>query len=228
MDGVRDVLANMDPKEWLANNMAMYAAGVMKSSKPKQAFAMLPEPVRKFADWMVSGLQGLVKGAKTWLRLSGGNYKAAKDVKALVDSVRKSFRQAEWDMAQGEKFLDIEPTSMFDRAADLQYAQSRTGDPDFKESPKAFIGNWFNKIVAPLSYLGRTHKELREPVLAIFQADNDQSRAINDVMKVMYGELTSGDKVKLNNPSFERVMGSEPLRKLFDAIQVYSNVKNPP
>jgi hypothetical protein len=28
MDGVRDVLANMDPKEWLANNMAMYAAGL--------------------------------------------------------------------------------------------------------------------------------------------------------------------------------------------------------
>jgi len=115
LDGIRDVLNNPNSEEWIANVMGAYAFGMVKSRAPKQAFAMLPKPIREFADWMVGHFQSLVKGAQSWMRLSGGDYQGAKNVKDLFDTIRRSYRQAEWDAAQAERFLDIEPSTMIER-----------------------------------------------------------------------------------------------------------------
>lgn len=226
MDGVRDVLNNSDPQEWLANAMGVYAMGVVKSRKPKQAFAMLPKPLREFAEWMVQGFQTLVKGAKAWMRLSGGDYQGAKAVKDLFDTVRKSYREAEWDAIQAQKFLDIEPSSMLDQMDDVLYARAKGGVPPMSDDPKAFLGDAFNKTVQPMHTLARTHKEFVEPVMAVLKSHSDTENAVAEIYKTVAGELSSSDKVLINNPSFARVMKSEQLSKLFDAIQVHSRVNN--
>lgn len=226
MDGIRDVLNNPDPQEWLANVMGMYGFGVVKSKAPKQAFAMLPKPVREFAEWLVSHLQNLTKGAVTWLRLSGKDYQGAKHTKELFDSIRRSYRQAEWDAAQAERFLDIEPSSMLERGNEFAFARSQVKELKFDEAPKAVIGTWWNKIIQPIHTLANAHKEFVEPVMAVMNAHSDTSNAIGDVFKVVTGELDGNDKLRMTNKAFKRVFGSEPLAKLFNAIQTRSRVMN--
>lgn len=227
MDGVRDVLNNPDPQEWLANVMGMYGFGAVKSKAPKQAFAMLPKPVREFAEWLVRHLQNLSKGAMTWLRLSGKDYQGAKHTKELFDSIRRSYRQAEWEAAQAERFLDIEPTSMFDRGEEFAFAQGKmgeVGEQPFKDAPKRWIGGMWNKIIQPMHTLGNLYEGFKQPVMAVFNAHSDTENAIGDVFKVVVGELGADEKVRMTNEAFKKVMGSEQLNKLFNQIQVRSQV----
>lgn len=226
MDGIRDVLNNPDPQEWLANVMGMYGFGAVKAKAPKQAFAMLPKPVRDFAEWLVSHLQNLTKGAVTWLRLSGKDYQGAKHTKELFDSIRRSYRQVEWDAAQAERLLDIEPSSMLERGNEFAFARSQVKELKFDEAPKAVIGTWWNKIIQPIHTLANAHKEFVEPVMAVMNAHSDTSNAIGDVFKVVTGELDGNDKLRMTNKAFKRVFGSEPLAKLFNAIQTRSRVMN--
>jgi len=229
MDGIRDVLNNPDPQEWLANVMGMYGFGAVKAKAPKQAFAMLPKPVRQFAEWLVQHLQNLSKGAMTWLKLSGKDYQGAKKAKELFDSIRRSYRQAEWEAAQAERFLDIEPTSMFDRGEEYAFAKSgekmgEVGEQPFKDAPKRWIGGMWNKIIQPMHTLGNLYEGFKQPVMAVFNAHSDTENAIGDVFKVVVGELGADEKVRMTNEAFKKVMGSEQLNKLFNQIQVRSQV----
>jgi len=237
LDGIRDVLNNPDPQEWLANVWAMYALGTLKPNNSKAAFSMLPRPIRDFFDWAVSGIQNLAKGAQMWARLSGKDYKAAKDMKELMNTVRRSFRQAEWDAAQAEKFLDIEPSSMIERGNEFAFAQSQENDLDRMgqvgeqkvtdwRTFKRQMGNLWNKAIQPAHTLANSHKEFVEPVLAMYNAPLDTDNAIGDVFKVVVGELDGRDKVQITNKAFERVQKSESLLKLANAIMIRAEVKN--
>jgi hypothetical protein len=237
LDGIRDVLNNPDPQEWLANVWAMYALGTLKPNNSKAAFSMLPRPIRDFFDWAVSGIQNLAKGAQMWARLSGKDYKAAKDMKELMNTVRRSFRQAEWNAAQAEKFLDIEPSSMIERGNEFAFAQSQENDLDRMgqvgeqkvtdwRTFKRQMGNVWNKAIQPIHTLANAHKEFVEPVLAVMNAPLDTDNAIGDVFKVVVGELDGRDKVQITNKAFERVQKSESLLKLANAIMIRAEVKN--
>lgn len=235
LDGIRDVLSNPDPQEWLANVWAMYSLGALKPNNSKAAFSMLPRPIRDFFDWAISGIQNLTKGVQTWGRLSGKDYKVAKDMQNLMNTVRRSFRQAEWDAAQAEKFLDIEPSSMIERGNEFAYAQSnagmtnrmgQVGDQPFMDNPKRFIGSVWNKVIQPLHTLGNTHKEFVEPVLAVMNSPLDVENSVADVFKVVVGELDGEAKVQITNKAFNRVQNSESLLKLANALFVRSQVNN--
>ncbi len=230
MDGIRDVLNNPDPQEWLANVWAMYAMGALKPKSTKESYAFLPKSIRDFVDWAVSGLQSLAKGAQTWLRLSGGNYKAAKDMKDLFNEVRRSFRQAEWDAAQAREFLDLDAASRIEKMNDLAFAQSgedklgQVGEQPFKDNPARWFGNAWNKTIQPIHTLANTHKEFVEPVMAVMNSPSETSEVIADVFKVVVGEYDGKDKVRINNQAFARVKGSEALNRLANAIITRSQV----
>lgn len=231
MDGIRDVLNNPDPQEWLANVMGMYAVGAVKSKAPKQAFAMLPKPLREFAEWMVRHFQNLVKGAQTWMKLSGGDYQGAKNVKELFDSIRRSYRQAEWDAAQAERFLDIQPGSMIERGNEYAFAQSgdkleQVGNEPVKDlrTFKKFVGSAWNKTIQPMHTLANTHEEFIEPVMAVMNSHSDTANSIADVFKIVVGEYDGSAKLRMTNQAFKRVYSSEPLVKLLNAIQIRAEV----
>jgi hypothetical protein len=235
LDGIRDVLNNPDPQEWLANVWAMYAMGSIKPRNAKSVFSMLPRPVRGLFENLITGMQNLAKGAQTWLKLSGKDYKAAKDMKDLMNTVRRSYRQAEWDAVQAEKFLDIEPSSMIDRGNDYAFAQSgdaltnrmgQVGDQPFLDAPKRFLGSVWNKVIQSIHTLGNAHKEFVEPALAVMNSPMDVENTIADVFKVVVGELDGSDKVQITNKAFNRVQRSESLLKLANALFVRSQVNN--
>ena len=227
MDGVRDVLGNPDPNEWLANNMAMFAFGTMKARQPKVAFAMLPKPIREFFEWSVQGMQNMLKGAQMWMKLGGKDYKAAKNMQKLMDSIRRSFRQAEWDAAQAQEFLSIQPSDRMAGIADTQFAKSDdAGAQPFLDDPKSWLWHRGSQVVQSLHGLARMHEGLVEPAMAVFQKETDVANAVAENYKIIAGEVNSSDKVVMTNPSFKRVLGSEPLSKLHDAIQIHARVKN--
>jgi hypothetical protein len=233
MDGVRDVLGNADPQEWTANALGMYAVGTIKANKPKLAFAMLPKPIRTFFEWTVKGMQNLYKGLQTWSKLGfdSSKVKQVNRIKDMLDTMRRSYRQAEWDAMQAEEFLTVQPEDMIAKMSDAQFARQyrplgEYGKPDFKEQPKAWLWDKFNRLVVGLGSFANTNPAFRQPADAIFQSDMFIDNANKEVMKTIYGQLTSGNKVKISSPDFERVMGSEPLRKFFDRMMVHSQVKN--
>jgi hypothetical protein len=231
-DGIREVLNNDDPNEWLANAMALYTGGAIKASKPKMAFAMLPKPVRNFFEWAVQGMQNLFKGAQTWFKLGGDKDKLAQisTVKNMMDTIRRSYRQAEWDAAQAEAFLRIQPEDMVQKAVDLQFAKAkpsaRTGDPVFKEEPKEWLWNQFNRTVAPLHNIARLNKVFREPVLAILGSEARIKNDVMDVEKLVWGEMSSGNKIKVNAKDLERIESSPPLRNLFRDLMLHATEFN--
>lgn len=233
MDGVRDVLGNPDPLEWMANALGMYAVGTVKANKPKLAFAMLPKPIRTFFEWTVKGMQNLYKGLQTWSKLGfdSSKVKQVNRIKDMLDTMRRSYRQAEWDAMQAEEFLTVQPEDMIAKMSDAQFARQyrplgEYGKPDFKEQPKAWLWDKFNRLVVGLGSFANTNPAFRQPADAIFQSDMFIDNANKEVMKTIYGQLTSGNKVKITSPDFERVMGSEPLRTFFDRLMVHSQVKN--
>ena len=233
MDGVRDVLGNADPQEWTANALGMYAVGTIKANKPKMAFAMLPKPIRTFFEWTVRGMQNLYKGLQTWSKLGfdSSKVKQVNRIKDMLDAMRRSYRQAEWDAMQAEEFLTVQPEDMIAKMSDAQFARQyrplgEYGKPDFKEQPKAWLWDKFNRLVVGLGSFANTNPAFRQPADAIFQSDMFIDNANKEVMKTIYGQLTSGNKVKITSPDFERVMGSAPLRTFFDRLMVHSQVKN--
>lgn len=233
MDGVRDVLGNADPQEWLANALGMYAVGTVKANKPKLAFAMLPKPIRTFFEWTVRGMQNLYKGLQTWSKLGfdSAKVKQVNRIKDMLDSMRRSYRQAEWDAMQAEEFLTVQPEDMIAKMSDTQFARQNRplgeyGKPEFKEQPKAWLWDKFNRLIVGLGSFANMNPAFKQPADAIFQSDMFIDNANKEVMKTIYGQLTSGNKVKISSPDFERVMGSEPLRKFFDRMMVHSQVKN--
>lgn len=233
MDGVRDVLGNTNPQEWTANALGMYAVGTIKANKPKLAFAMLPKPIRTFFEWTVKGMQNLYKGLQTWSKLGfdSSKVKQVNRIKDMLDTMRRSYRQAEWDAMQAEEFLTVQPEDMISKMSDAQFARQNRplgeyGKPDFKEQPKAWLWDKFNRLIVGLGSFANMHPAFKQPADAIFQSDMFIDNANKEVMKTIYGQLTSGNKVKITSPDFERVMKSEPLRTFFDRLMVHSQVKN--
>jgi len=231
-EGVKDVLQNMEPNEWLANAMGMYAVGMVKPSKPKMAFSLLPRPIREFVEWGVKSMQNLTKAAKLWFKLRGdkAQYQQAKNVQSLMDSIRRSYRQAEWDAAEAEAFLRIQPDDMIEKVSDLQFAKgdvsAMTGKPAFKEQPKKWFEGQFASWVSPLHTIARLNKEFVEPVLRVFNSDNAKSNAIMNVEKALWGEYSTGNKIKINAKDMERVNSSPPLRKTFNRLMSYATQMN--
>lgn len=231
-EGVKDVLQNMEPNEWLANAMGMYAVGMVKPSKPKMAFSLLPRPIREFVEWGVKSMQNLTKAAKLWFKLRGdkAQYQQAKNVQSLMDSIRRSYRQAEWDAAEAEAFLRIQPEDMIEKVSDLQFAKgdvsAMTGKPAFKEQPKKWFEGQFASWVSPLHTIARLNKEFVEPVLRVFNSDNAKSNAIMNVEKALWGEYSTGNKIKINAKDMERVNSSPPLRKTFNRLMSYATQMN--
>lgn len=231
-DGIREVLNNDDPHEWMANAMALYVTGAIKASKPKMAFAMLPKPVRNFFEWAIQGMQNLYKGAKTWMKL-GGNQEALKQVstlKNLMDTIRRSYRQAEWDAKEAEAFLRIQPEDMIQKATDLQFAKvspsAKTGGAVFREEPLKVIKNTFDSAVIPMHTLARLHKGFVELVASVHQKHDRITNGIMEVEKTFFGGLSASGKVQIDSKFHDRVFSSKPLTELFDAIQRFAVVEN--
>ena len=231
-DGIREVLNNDNPHEWMANAMALYVTGAIKASKPKMAFAMLPKPVRNFFEWAIQGMQNLYKGAKTWMKL-GGNKEALKQVstlKDLMDTIRRSYRQAEWDAKEAEAFLRIQPEDMIQKATDLQFAKvspsAKTGGAVFKEEPLKVIKNTFDSAVIPMHTLARLHKGFVELVASVHQKHDRITNGIMEVEKTFFGGLSASGKVQIDSKFHDRVFSSKPLTELFDAIQRFAVVEN--
>jgi len=231
-DGIREVLNNDDPNEWLANAMALYAGGAIKASKPKMAFAMLPKPVRNFFEWAIQGMQNLYKGAKTWMKLGGDKEKLAQvsTIKDLMDTIRRSYRQAEWDASEAEAFLRVQPEDMIEKATDLQFAKvspsARTGGAVFKEEPVKWMKGVFDAWNNPLHTLARLHKAFVEPVLSVHQKHDRITNGIMEVEKTFFGGLSASGKVQIDSKAHERVFGSMPLKTLLNDIQRFAVQEN--
>jgi hypothetical protein len=231
-DGIREVLNNDDPNEWLANAMALYAGGAIKASKPKMAFAMLPKPVRNFFEWAIQGMQNLYKGAKTWMKLGGDKEKLAQvsTIKDLMDTIRRSYRQAEWDASEAEAFLRVQPEDMVEKATDLQFAKvspsARTGGAVFKEEPVKWLKGVFDAWNNPLHTLARLHKSFVEPVLSVHQKHDRITNGIMEVEKTFFGGLSASGKVQIDSKAHERVFGSLPLKTLLNDIQRFAVQEN--
>lgn len=231
-DGIREVLNNDDPNEWLANAMALYAGGAIKASKPKMAFAMLPKPIRNFFEWAIQGMQNLYKGAKTWIKLGGNKEKLAQvsTIKDLMDTIRRSYRQAEWDVKEAEAFLRVQPEDMIEKATDLQFAKvspsARTGGAVFKEEPVKWMKGVFDAWNNPLHTLARLHKAFVEPVLSVHQKHDRITNGIMEVEKTFFGGLSASGKVQIDSKAHERVFGSLPLKTLLNDIQRFAVQEN--
>jgi len=231
-DGIREVLNSDDPNEWLANAMALYAGGAVKASKPKMAFAMLPKPIRNFFEWAIQGMQNLYKGAKTWMKLGGDKEKLAQvsTIKDLMDTIRRSYRQAEWDAKEAEAFLRVQPEDMVEKATDLQFAKvspsARTGGAVFKEEPVKWMKGVFDAWNNPLHTLARLHKSFVEPVLSVHQKHDRITNGIMEVEKTFFGGLSASGKVQIDSKAHERVFGSLPLKTLLNDIQRFAVQEN--
>jgi hypothetical protein len=231
-EGVKDVLQNMEPNEWLANAMGMYAVGMVKPSRPKMAFSLLPRPIREFFEWGVKSMQNLTKAAKLWFKLRGdkAQYQQAKNVQSLMDSIRRSYRQAEWDAAEAEAFLRVQPEDMIEKATDLQFAKvspsARTGGAVFKEEPVKWMKGVFDAWNNPLHTLARLHKAFVEPVLSVHQKHDRITNGIMEVEKTFFGGLSASGKVQIDSKAHERVFGSMPLKTLLNDIQRFAVQEN--
>lgn len=219
LKGVKDVLGNSDGEEWLANAHAMMVTGAVNANKPIKALLILPKPIRNAVENTVRRIQEALKHARMYWKLSGDKDKMNQvlRVKSMMDSVRRQFREAEWQMAQAVKFLDINPASLLDKMQEAQFARS----PYPVEGVRQRLGDIFNKGFQGLGGFMATYKDFVEPGWKLMNSGNVVSEQTVESLAPIFGHQgAAGNIVVDKSLPWYKIASSKPLENLTKRINL--------
>ncbi len=219
LDGVKDILGNMQSEEWLANAHAMMVTGAINSSKPMKALMILPKVIRDMVENTIRRIQSGLKQARMYWKLSGDPTKMAQvqRVKDMMDSVRSKFRENEWNMAQAHEFLNIDPAGLQSRMDDAQYARSVYG----ADTIKSKIGGFFNNATQGLGDFMATYKSFQEPGLKLLHAERSIKGQVAESLTPIFGRQgATGNIVVDKSLPWFKLANSKPLYNLVKKINL--------
>jgi len=219
LDGVRDVLGNLEPEEWMANAHAMMVTGAMQANKPIKALLLLPKPVRTVVENTIRRVQDALKHARMYWKLSGDKNKMGQvlRVKDMVDSVRQKFREAEWQTAQAMEFLDVNPAGLMNRMENVQFARS----PYPVEGVRQKLGNFFNNATQGLGGFMATYRSFVEPGFRLLNSGNVVTEQVSESLTPIFGHKGATDNIVVDKslPWF-KLANSKPLYDLTKRINL--------
>lgn len=219
LDGVRDVLGNLDPEEWMANAHAMMVTGAAQANKPIKALLLLPKPIRTVVENTIRRVQDALKHARMYWKLSGDKNKLGQvlRVKEMVDSVRQKFREAEWQTAQAMEFLDVNPASLLNKMENVQFARS----PYPVEGVKQTLGNFFNNATQGLGGFMATYRSFIEPGFRLLNSGNAVTEQVSESLTPIFGHKGATDNIVVDKslPWF-KLANSKPLYDLTKRINL--------
>lgn len=219
LKGVKDVLGNSDGEEWLANAHAMMVTGAVNANKPIKALLILPKSIRNVVESTVRRIQEALKHARMYWKLSGDKDKMNQvlRVKSMMDSVRRQFREAEWQTAQAVKFLDINPASLLDKMQEAQFARS----PYPVEGIRQRLGDIFNKGFQGLGGFMATYKDFVEPGWKLMNSGNVVSEQTVESLAPIFGHQgAAGNIVVDKSLPWYKIASSKPLENLTKRINL--------
>jgi hypothetical protein len=221
LDGVRDVLGNLEPEEWMANAHAMMVTSAMQANKPIKALLLLPKPIRTVVENTIRRIQDALKMARIYWKLSGEENKSKLGqvlrVKEMVDSVRQKFREAEWQTAQAMEFLDVNPAGLMNRMENAQFARS----PYPVEGVRQKLGNFFNNSTQGLGGFMATYRSFIEPGFRLLNSGNVVTEQVSESLTPIFGHKGATDNIVVDKslPWF-KLANSKPLYDLTKRINL--------
>ena len=219
LDGVRDVLGNLEPEEWMANAHAMMVTGAMQANKPIKALLLLPKSIRTVVENTIRRVQDALKHARMYWKLSGDKNRMGQvlRVKEMVDSVRQKFREAEWQTAQAVEFLDVNPAGLLNRMENVQFARS----PYPVEGVKQKLGNFFNNATQGLGGFMATYRSFIEPGFRLLNSGNVVTEQVSESLTPIFGHKGATDNIVVDKslPWF-KLANSKPLYDLTKRINL--------
>jgi hypothetical protein len=219
LDGVRDVLGNLEPEEWMANAHAMMVTSAAQANKPIKALLLLPKPIRTIVENTIRRVQDALKHARMYWKLSGDKNKMGQvlRVKEMVDSVRQKFREAEWQTAQAVEFLDVNPASLMNKMENVQFARS----PYPVEGVKQTLGNFFNNATQGLGGFMATYRSFIEPGFKLLNSGNAVTEQVSESLTPIFGHKGATDNIVVDKslPWF-KLANSKPLYDLTKRINL--------
>jgi len=225
LNGVKDVLGNSDPEEWLANAHAMMVTGAVEARKPIKALLILPKPIREIVENTIRRIQDGLKSARMYWKLSGDSDKMNQvlRVKDMMDSVRRQFREAEWQKAQAMEFLNVDPAGLLDRMDNAQFARSIYG----ADTIKSKVGGFFNNAVQGLSDFMATYKSFQEPGLKLLHAERSIKGQVAESLTPIFGHQgATGNIVVDKSMPWFKLANSKPLYELVKKINLEAQDSN--
>jgi len=220
LDGVKDVLGNIEAEEWMANAHAMMVTGAVNASKPVKALLILPKVIREAVENTIRRVQDGLRHARMYWKLSGDKDKMNQvlRVKDMMDSVRKQFREAEWQTAQAIKFLDVDSAGLWNRMQDAQFARSPYPTEGWS---KQWVGKVFNNATMGLGGFMGTYKSFVEPGFLLQGSDRIVTAQVAESLTPIFGHKGATDNIVIDKSlPWYKIADSPPLKDLAKRINL--------